>query len=130
MIGKKWIYWISLVAQWLRIHLPLQGSWAQILVQEDSTSRGATAHAPQLLNPCAATTEALSLEPVLHHHKSRHNVKPTHCNEAWPPLATTREKPTCSNGDPTQLKIKEKWIYLERNTLHKQSVGHLRRESS
>ena len=76
MIGKKWIYWISLVAQWLRIHLPLQGSRAQVLVQEDSTCRGAMAHAPQLLSPCAATTEALSLEPVLRRNKSHHTGSP------------------------------------------------------
>ena len=32
----------SLVAQWLRIHLPMQGTWVQALVQEDPTCRGAT----------------------------------------------------------------------------------------
>ena len=32
----------SLVAQWLRIRLPMQGTQAQALVQEDPTCRGAT----------------------------------------------------------------------------------------
>ena len=32
----------SLVAQWLRIHLPMQGTRVQFLVQEDSTCHGAT----------------------------------------------------------------------------------------
>ena len=32
----------SLVAQWLRIRLPVQGTWVQALVQEDPTCRGAT----------------------------------------------------------------------------------------
>ena len=32
----------SLAAQWLRIHLPMQGTWVQALVQEDPTCRGAT----------------------------------------------------------------------------------------
>ena len=32
----------SLVAQWLRIHLPIQGTRVQALVQEDPTCRGAT----------------------------------------------------------------------------------------
>ena len=32
----------SLVAQWLRIHLPMQGTWLRSLVQEDPTCRGAT----------------------------------------------------------------------------------------
>ena len=32
----------SLVAQWLRICLPMQGTWVQALVREDPTCRGAT----------------------------------------------------------------------------------------
>ena len=32
----------SLVAQWLRIHLPMQGTWVRALVQEDPTCRRAT----------------------------------------------------------------------------------------
>ena len=58
--------WASLVAQWLRIFLPMQGTRVRVLVREDPTCRGATkpmchnywAHVPQLLSPCAATTEA------------------------------------------------------------------------
>ena len=60
----------SLVAQWLRIRLPTQETQVQALVREDPTCRGATkpasqllslrsrAREPQLLSPCAATTEA------------------------------------------------------------------------
>ena len=51
----------SLVAQWLRIHLPMQRTRVRSLVQEDPTCHGATkpmrhnywAHVPQLLNPQA-----------------------------------------------------------------------------
>ena len=32
----------SLVAQWLRVHLPMQGTRVQALVREDPTCRGAT----------------------------------------------------------------------------------------
>ena len=32
----------SLVAQWLRIHLPMKGTGVQALVREDATCRGAT----------------------------------------------------------------------------------------
>ena len=32
----------SLVAQWLRICLPMQGTWVRALVWEDPTFRGAT----------------------------------------------------------------------------------------
>ena len=40
----------SLVAQWLRIHLPGQGTWVQALVREDPTCHRAT-------KPVATTTE-------------------------------------------------------------------------
>ena len=40
----------SLVSQWLRIHLPMQGTWIRALVQEDP-------HAMEQLSPCATTTE-------------------------------------------------------------------------
>ena len=33
---------LSLEAQWLRIRLPMQGTWVQSLVPEDPTYRGAT----------------------------------------------------------------------------------------
>ena len=61
----------SLVAQWLRSHLPLQRTRVRALVREDPTCRGATkpvhhnylslrsrAHVPQRLSPRATTTEA------------------------------------------------------------------------
>ena len=59
----------SLVAQWLRICLPMQGTWVQSLGREDPTCCGATkpvrhnycVRAPQLLRPRAATTEARML---------------------------------------------------------------------
>ena len=41
----KLVLGTSLVAQWLRIHLPMQGTRVQGLVQEDPTCRGATKHA-------------------------------------------------------------------------------------
>ena len=34
--------WISLVAQWINICLPMQGTWVQSLVWEDFMSHGAT----------------------------------------------------------------------------------------
>ena len=40
IIQKK--SWASLVAQWLRICLPIQGTWVRALVWEDPTCRGAT----------------------------------------------------------------------------------------
>ena len=100
----------SLVAQWLRIRLPMQGTRVQALVREDPTfhnywawaleptSHNYWAHVTQLLEPAC-------LEPVLHNKRSYHNEKPAHRNEEWPPLTATREKPARSNEDPTQPKI-------------------------
>ena len=67
----------SLVAQWIRILLPTQGTQVQSLVWEDSTCQGATkplhhkywAHVQQPLKPAR-------LEPVLCRKRSHHDEKP------------------------------------------------------
>ena len=41
MSKKEW-KWASLVAQGLRIRLPMQGTWVRALVQENPTCHGAT----------------------------------------------------------------------------------------
>ena len=72
----------SLVAQWLRIHLPMQGTRVRALVREDPTCCGATkavhhnywAHMLQLLKP-------VHLEPVLRNKRSHRNEKPVHHSE-------------------------------------------------
>ena len=84
----------SLVVQWLRIHLPMQGTQVPAQVWEDPTCRGATkpmrhnywawalepvsrkywARVPQLLKPT-------HLEPVLHNKRSHRNENPAHRNE-------------------------------------------------
>ena len=86
--------WASLVVQWLRIRLPMQGTWVQALVWKDPTCRGATkpvchnyracalelashnywAHVPQLLKPAR-------LEPVLCNKRSHLKERPVHRNE-------------------------------------------------
>ena len=96
----------SLVAQWLRIHLPTQETRVRSLVWEDPTCRGETkpvrqnywacalepashnywAHVPQLL-------KAACLEPVLRNKRSHLNEKPAHRKKEQPPLAATRESP-------------------------------------
>ena len=84
----------SLVVQWLRIRLPMQGSRVQALVRQDPTCRGATK--PVRHNYWACTLEPTShnywacmlqllkpmrLEPVLRSKRSHHSEKPTHRNE-------------------------------------------------
>ena len=83
----------SLVAQWLRICLPMQGTRVRALAREDPTCRGATkpvhhnywawapepashnywAHVPQLMKPAR-------LEPMFQN-KRGHNEKPAHRNK-------------------------------------------------
>ena len=76
----------SLVAQWLRICLPMQGTRVRALVWEDPTCHGAT-------RPMATVTEPARLEPVLRNKRGRDSERPAHCDEEWPPLAATRESP-------------------------------------
>ena len=84
----------SLVAQWLRIRLPMQGTRVWALVWEDPICRRAAkparhnywtcaldpashkywAHVPQLLKP-------VHLEPMLRNKRSNHNEKPMHRNK-------------------------------------------------
>ena len=57
MLNKN--YRASLVAQWLRIRLPIQGTRVRALVREDPTCRGATKPARHnYWSPRATTTEA------------------------------------------------------------------------
>ena len=91
---KKVVGRPSLVAQWLRIHLLMQGTQVRSLVWEDPTCRGATkpsvpqllslcsrACEPQLLSPRAATTEARAPRARAPSKRSHRNEKPAHCNE-------------------------------------------------
>ena len=71
-VTKQSICWISLVMQWIRIPLPMQGPWVQSLAQEDSTCRGATkpVHhnywSPSSQSPCSTTSHH---NEKLEHHK-------------------------------------------------------------
>ena len=77
----------SLVVQWIRTCLPMQGTQLPSLVREDPTCCGATK--PMLLSP-------RTLEPVLCNKRSHCNEKPAHLNE---------RKPMHSNEDPAQPKV-------------------------
>ena len=107
------------MAQWLRIHPPVQGTRVRSLVREDPACCGATARAPQLLSPCATTVEPtrcnywspcalgpicrnywarvlqllkpVRLEPMLRNKRSCRSEKPAHHNQEWPLLTATRE---------------------------------------
>ncbi|KAJ8783826.1 hypothetical protein J1605_008869 [Eschrichtius robustus] len=59
--ATEWLERASLVAQWLRIHLPMQGTRVRALVREDPTCRGAT-------KPMRHNRRACALEPVSHNY--------------------------------------------------------------
>ena len=77
---------VSLVAQRLRICLPMQGHgfkpWS-----------GKIPHAAEQLGPWATTTEPARLEPVLRNKRGCDSERPTRRDEEWSPLAATRESP-------------------------------------
>ena len=54
--------WASMVVQRLRIHLPVQGSWVQSLVWEESTCHGATK--PMCHNYWAQVREATAVRSL------------------------------------------------------------------
>ena len=101
----------SLLAQWLRICLPVQGTWVQSLLREGPTCHGATkpvhhnywacalepvshnywAHEPQLLKPA-------HLEPMLHNKRNHHSEKHVHRNEEEPPLAAQQWRPNAAKN--------------------------------
>ena len=91
---KKKSWRASLVAQWLRIRLPTQGTWVWSLVREDPTCCGATkpirhnywacALDPTSHNYWARVLQLLKparLEPVFHNKRSHRNEKPVHHKE-------------------------------------------------
>ena len=63
----NWSVWASLVVQWLRICLPMQGTRFQFLVWEDPTCLGATK--PEFCNYWSPSAR----EPVLGNKRSHHN---------------------------------------------------------
>ena len=71
---------ISLVIQWLGIRPPMQGTWVQSLVWEDSTCHGATepAHRNYWSQRAPEPTSSSRLQWEAHHCNSHHNQrKPT-----------------------------------------------------
>ena len=77
----------SLVAQWLRICLLMQGTRVRALVWEDPTCCGAN-------RPVSHNySRPARVEPVLRNKRGRDSERPAHRDEEWPLLATTRESP-------------------------------------
>ena len=89
----------SLVVQWLRIHLPLQGTQVRSLVGEDSTGCRAT-------KPMCHNYRSLSaLQSVLHNKKSHCNEELMYRNEEEPPLTTARENQSTATKTQHRPKV-------------------------
>ena len=83
---SKPVPWASVVAQWLRIHLPMQGTRVRSLIREDPTCCGTTKPVRHnywgcALEPVRHNYWACTLESVLCNKRSHHNEKPAHRNE-------------------------------------------------
>ena len=59
---------ISLVAQWLRIRLPMQGTRVRSLILEDPTCRGATKPVSTITEPALYSPRATTTEPACHNY--------------------------------------------------------------
>ena len=106
ILSKRMNLGTSLVAQWLRIRLPMQGTRVRALFREDPTCHGATklvrhnywacalepashnywAHTPQLL-------KCTRLEPLLCNKRSHRNEKPAHPTKSSPSSPQLEESP-------------------------------------
>ena len=71
----------SLVVQWIRACLPMQGTLVESLVWEDSTCRGATKPMCHIYwAPMLQLLKPMHLEPSLYK-RSHGNEKPVYCDE-------------------------------------------------
>ena len=107
----------SLVAQWLRIHLPAQGTRVQALVREDPTCRGATKPLCHNGWACALEPESHSywalmrqllkpacLEPVLCSKRDHRGERPVHRSKEWPLLTAAKERAHTQQRRPNAAK--------------------------
>ena len=110
----------SLVVQWVRILLPMQGTWIQSLVWKDFTChRAAKSERPNYGAHRLQPQKPLYLEPVLHK-RSHCNQKPIlHCKQRVVPAHHNWRKPVTSNKDLVQPKKKKKdYPYIQTTALN------------
>ena len=102
----------SMMVQWLKILLPMQGTWVRALVPEDPTCHRATKPVSHNYQACALEPMSpnywslRALEPVLCNKRSHHNEKPVHCSEEKPRLAATSKSPRAATKTQCSQKIK------------------------
>ena len=64
----------SLVVQWLRVRLPMQGTRVHAPVREDPTCCGAA-------GPMSMVAEPVRLEPVLRNGRGHNSERPAYCKK-------------------------------------------------
>ena len=79
------VKWASLMVQWWRICLPMQGTQVRSSVQEDLTCLGANKpvchnYWARVLELMSCSYKTMRLEPVLCNKRSLYNEKPAHCS--------------------------------------------------
>ena len=102
----------SVVTQWLRICLPMQGTWIWFLIQEEPSC--CRANTPICHNYWAQALEPLSCnywslcapEPVLCSKRSHHNGQPVHGNEESPPPPPMQLEKACTQQRPSVAESK------------------------
>ena len=111
----------SLVAWWLRIRLPMQGT----RVWEDPACCGATKPATHNYRACVLQLlKLVRLEPVLHNKRSHRHEKPMHCNEEQLLLAATRESPRTAMKTQHSQKInKQKKVFRQKKLKKKKEMS-------
>ena len=95
------IYGTSMVVQWIRIRLAMQGMQAQSLVRELRLymSCSNSVCMLQLISPCA-------LEPVFLNKRGHHNEKPVHHNLESSSFSPQVEKAQAPQQRPSTVKKK------------------------
>ena len=95
----------------------MQGTRVRALIWEDPTWCGAT-------RPVSHTTEPAHLEPVLHNKRGCDSERPTHRDEEWPPLATTRESPRTETKTQHSQKKKDLVIIQKVSGFNKKGLSY------
>ena len=114
----------SLMAQWIRICLLMQGTRVRSLLQEYHTCCRATKPMLQLFEPaCSRAHEphyracepqwlnSARIEPVLRD-KRGHRAKPAHCGEEQP-LLTQSNDPSAAKNKSVQINLKKEVVQAE-----------------
>ena len=114
----------SLVAQWLRICLPMQGTQVRALVWEDPTCHGATKPVRHNYWACALEPEATTTEPTCHNYWAHvlQLLKPV-CLE--PVLRNKRSPRTATKSSPCSPKLEKARAQQRRPNAAKNKINKI-----